>query len=118
MVFLNVCSWNGRTSSLVLWLFGDTKEVHMKLVIPAILAAALVASPAAFAQNYQGTTSQPGASFQKDDTKTVPKSAKKHMASTTKHHSKRMKSSAQPGPANSSNPAASTTKEDVTPKPR
>jgi hypothetical protein len=90
----------------------------MKLVIPAILAAALVASPAAFAQNYQGTTSQPGASFQKDDTKTVPKSAKKHMASTTKHHSKRMKSSAQPGPANSSNPAASTTKEDVTPKPR
>jgi hypothetical protein len=100
------------------WLFGGaTKEAHLKLTIPAILAAALIASPAAFAQNYQGTTSQPGASFQKDDTTTVPKSAKKSMASS-KHHSKRMKSSAQPGPGNSSNPAASTTKEDVTPKPR
>jgi len=110
------------TDDLLLWFFGRsagaTKEAHVKLTIPAILAAVLSASPAAFAQNYQGTTSQPGASFQKDDTTTVPKSAKKHMASSKKHHSKRMKSSGQPGPGNSSNPAASTTKEDVTPKSR
>ena len=42
----------------------------MKLGIPAILIAALVvASPAAFAQNmgYTGTTSKPGAGFDKDD---------------------------------------------------
>ena len=87
----------------------------MKITIPTILAASLIASPVAFAQNYQGTTSQPGASFQKDDTTAVPKSSSKHMASSKKHHSKRMKN-AQPGPGNSSNPAASTTKEDVTPK--
>src|SRR5262249_9162996 len=51
----------------------------MNLTFPAILAAALIASPAAFAQNsnYQGTTSKPGASFQKDDTTSVPKAARK-----------------------------------------
>jgi hypothetical protein len=92
----------------------------MKLTIPAILTAALIASPAAFAQNtnYQGTTSKPGASFQKDDSTSVPKAARKHMASSKKHHSKHMKKNAQPGPGDSSNPAASTTKEDVTPKSR
>jgi len=93
----------------------------MKVTIPAILAAALIASPAAYAQytNSQGTTSQPGASSQKDVTTSVPKAARKHMASSKKkHHSKHMKSNAQPGPGNSSNPAASTTKEDVTPKSR
>jgi len=92
----------------------------MKLTIPAILAAALITSPAAYAQsNSQGTTSQPGASSQKDVTTSVPKAARKHMASSKKkHHSKHMKSNAQPGPGNSSNPAASTTKDDVTPKSR
>ena len=93
----------------------------MKVTIPAILAAALIASPAAYAQytNSQGTTSQPGASSQKDVTTSVPKAARKHMASSKKkHHSKHMKSNAQPGPGNSSNPAASTTKDDVTPKSR
>jgi hypothetical protein len=95
-------------------------EAFMKLTIPAILAAALIASPAvAQYTNSQGTTSQPGASSQKDVTTSVPKAARKHMASSNKkHHSKHMKSNAQPGPGNSSNPAASTTKEDVTPKSR
>src|SRR5262245_65673571 len=91
-------------------------EASMKITIPAILAAALIASPAAFAQytNSQGTASQPGASSQKDVTTSVPKAARKHMASSKKkHHSKHMNSNPQPGPGNSSNPAASTTKEDV-----
>jgi len=93
----------------------------MKLTIPAILAAALIASPAAFAQytNSQGTASQPGASSQKDVTTSVPKAARKHMASSKKkHHSRYMKSNAQAGPGNSSNPAAAATHEDVTPKSR
>ena len=69
----------------------------MKLTIPAILTTALIAaSSAAFAQNtsYQGTTSKPGASFQKDDATAAPtRSKKQHMASyKKKHYSKRMKS--------------------------
>jgi hypothetical protein len=93
-------------------------EANMKLTIPTILTAALiVTSSAAFAQNtnYQGTTSKPGASFQKDDSTAAPTRAKKqHMA---KHHSKRMKSNAQTtGSGSSSNPAASTTHEDKIPK--
>ena len=43
----------------------------MKFTIPGIaLAALIVASPVAFAQNtsYSGTTSKPGASVAKDDT--------------------------------------------------
>src|SRR5215475_11668339 len=56
--------------------------------------------------------------FQKDDTTSVPMAARKHMARSKKHHSKHMKKNAQPGPGNSSNPDASTTKEDVTPKSR
>jgi len=92
----------------------------MKFTIHAILTTALIAaSPAAFAQNtnYQGTTSKPGASFQKDDTTAAPTRAKKqHMASyKNKHHSKRMKSPTT-GSGSSSNPAASTTHEDATPK--
>ena len=90
----------------------------MKLTVPGILISALIVSSPVLAQNtnYQGTTSKPGASFQKDDTTSVPKAARKHMASAKKHHhSKRMKNT-QPGPGNSSNPAASTTKESVTPK--
>ena len=94
----------------------------MKLTIPAILATALIVAPtAALAQNnmgYSGTTSNPATANSKDETTSIPKSAKKQMASSQKHHSKRMKSSAQPGPGNSSNPAASTTKEDITPKSR
>src|SRR5262249_42821973 len=95
--------------------FGIQVEGSMKLTIPAILAAALIASPAAFAQytNSQGTTSQPGASSHKDVTTSIPKAARKHMASSKKkHRSKHMNSNAQP------NRAASTTKEDVTPKSR
>jgi hypothetical protein len=68
-------------------------EVQMKLGIPAILIAALVvaspvASPAAFAQNmgYTGTTSKPGAGFDKDDAN-LTKQSKKHMASHKKKHS-------------------------------
>jgi hypothetical protein len=88
----------------------------MKLV-PGLLISALVVSTPALAQNmdYRGTASKPGVSFQKDDTTNVPGAARKHMAYAKKHHSKRMKNS-QPGPGNPSNPAASTTKESVTPK--
>ena len=89
----------------------------MKITIPGLLISALIMSSPALAENtnYQGATSKPGASFQKDDTTSVPKAARKHMASSKKHHSKRMKNT-QPGPGDSSNPAASTTKEDTTPK--
>jgi hypothetical protein len=97
-------------------------EAQMKLTVPAILTAALIAaSPAALAQNYQGTTSKPGASFQKDDSTAAPTRAKKrHMASHKKtHHAKHMKSNAQTtGAGSSSNPAAATTHEDKTPKSR
>ena len=92
----------------------------MKLTIPGIMISALIlSSSAALAQNtnYQGTTSKPGASFQKDDTTVAPTNANKQMASHKKKHSKRMKSNAQTtGAGSSSNPAASTTKDDVTPK--
>src|SRR5215510_12470282 len=96
-------------------------EASMKLTIPAILAAALIASPAAFAQytNSQGTASQPGASSQKDVTTSVPRAARKHKdSSKEKHLSRHMNSNAQPGTGNSTKPAASNTKEDVTPKSR
>ena len=51
----------------------------MKLTIPALLITALIASPAAFAQgtNYAGTTSKPGASFEKDDSAAPTKRPKK-----------------------------------------
>jgi hypothetical protein len=78
-------------------------EVQMKLGIPAILIAALVvASPAAFAQNtgYTGTTSKPG----------VTKQSKKHMASHKKKHSaKHMTSKPQTtGPGSASTVPATT----------
>ena len=55
----------------------------MRLTIPALLITALIASPAAFAQgtNYTGTTSKPGASFEKDDSATPAKQPKKHAMS-------------------------------------
>ena len=60
----------------------------MKFTFPGIvLTAFLAASPAALAQNtnYIGSTSKPGASFQKDDTTTsVTKTSKKHMVSHKK----------------------------------
>ena len=97
----------------------------MKFTVPAIVVSALlVASPAAFAQNYQGTTSKPGASFQKDDSKpSVTKTSKKHMVSHKKKHhakavnSKAMKSKAQStGSGSTSAPGASFNKDDTTPK--
>ena len=91
----------------------------MKLSIPAILTAALiVASPAAFAQNtnYTGTTSKPGASFQKDDSTTsMTKPSKKRVASHKKKHQARHTSSkAQTTGSGSS----STGGGDTAPKPR
>lgn len=99
----------------------------MKFSVPGIvLSALLVASSAAFAQNtnYQGTTSKPGVSFQKDDTTPrMTKTSKKHMASHTKKqhvkamNSKAMKSKAQStGSGSTSAPGASFNKEDTTPK--
>ena len=68
---------------------------QLKFTVPGIvLSALLVAWPAAFAQNmnYQGTTSKPGASFQKDNSKpSVTETSKKHMVShKKKHHAKAM----------------------------
>src|SRR5262245_28972780 len=105
------------------WSAGLARRLHMKLTIPAVLATALIVAPtAALAQNnmgYSGTTSNPATANSKDETTSVPKAARKHMASSKKkHHSRYMKSNAQPGPGNSSNPAAAATHEDVTPKSR
>ena len=93
----------------------------MKLNIPAILTAALiVASPAAFAQNtnYTGSTSKPGASFQKDDTTTsVTKTSKKHMASSKKkQHAKHTSSKAQTTGSGSSSTDAGVNKDETKPK--
>jgi hypothetical protein len=89
----------------------------MKLTIPGILVTALiVASPAAFAQNYSGTTSKPGVA--KDDTTNMAKPSKKHTASyNRRHHAKAMNSKAQTtGSGSTSAPAASVNKDDTTPK--
>jgi hypothetical protein len=97
-------------------------RLTMKFTFPGIvLTAFLAASPAALAQNtnYTGSTSKPGASFQKDDTTTsVTKTSKKHMAShKKKHQAKAMKSKAQStGSGSSSAPGASFNKDDTTPK--
>jgi len=100
----------------------------MKLTIPGIaLAAIIVASPVAFAQNYSGTTSKPGASVTKDDQTTgMTKHSRKHAASYSKkhtasykhrHHAKAMSSKAQTtGSGSSSTPGASINKDDTTPK--
>ncbi|MFZ1207115.1 MAG: hypothetical protein WAN94_03110 [Pseudolabrys sp.] len=101
-------------------------RLTMKFTFPGIVLTVLAASPAALAQNtnYTGSTSKPGASFQKDDTTTsVTKTSKKHMASHKKKHqakamnSKAMKSKAQStGSGSSSAPGASFNKDDTTPK--
>ena len=76
----------------------------MKLTLPGILITALIAaSPTAFAQNYSGTTSNPATSVLKDDTTSMTKSSKKHMASHKhRHHAKAMSSKAQNAKAMSS----------------
>jgi hypothetical protein len=61
----------------------------MKLTIPGILIAALiVASPAAFAQGYSGTSSNPATSVSKDETTSMTKQSKKRMSSHKKKSSK------------------------------
>jgi hypothetical protein len=71
----------------------------MKLTLPGILITALiVASPTAFAQgmNYSGSSSNPATSVGMDDTATMTKQSKKHMAShKKKHHAKHTSSKAQ-----------------------
>jgi hypothetical protein len=96
----------------------------MKFTVPGIaLAALIVASPVAFAQNtgYSGTTSKLGASVAKDDTNPakMTKHSKKHTASYKhRHHAKAMNSSkAQTtGSGNTSVPGAGINKDDTTPK--
>ena len=99
----------------------------MKFTVPGIaLAALIVASPVAFAQNMNtSNASTPGASIAKDDTNPtkMTKHSKKHMASyKQKHHakamnSKAMKSKAQTtGSGNTSVPGAGINKDDTTPK--
>lgn len=87
----------------------------MKLTIPAALVAALVlSSPAALAQNTSGNASAPGASVAKDDQTYKPMRSKKHTASHTRHHTKAMKSNAQTtGSGSSSAPGASVNKDDT-----
>ena len=95
----------------------------MKLTVPGIiLTAFIVASPAAFAQNYSGTTSKPGASVAKDDTNptNMTKHSKKHMASHKKqHHAKAMNSKAMKSKAQTTGSGSNTAKpekDDTTPK--
>jgi len=94
----------------------------MKLTIPALLITALIASPAAFAQgtNYTGTTSKPGASFEKDDSAmTATKRSKKHAMSHKKtHHAKHMNSKAQTTGSGGSSTGAGANKDETTPKSR
>lgn len=93
----------------------------MKFTFPGIvLTAFLAASPAALAQNtnYTGSTSKPGASFQKDDTTTsVTKTSKKHMASHKKKHAaKQTSSKATTTGSGSSSNGAGMNKDDTKPK--
>jgi len=93
----------------------------MKLTIPALLITALIASPAAFAQgtNYTGTTSKPGASFEKDDSATTTKRPKKHAMSHKKtHHAKHMNSKAQTTGSGGSSTGTGASKDEMTPKSR
>jgi hypothetical protein len=96
-------------------------EILMKLTIPAILITALIAAPA-FAQgtNYTGSTSKPGASFEKDDSATpTTKRMKKHAMSHKKtHHAKHMNSKAQTTGSGGSSTGAGANKYDTTPKSR
>ena len=87
----------------------------MKFTIPGIaLAALIVASPVAFAQNagYSGTTSKPGASIAKDDTTNAT------MTKHSKHHAKAMNSKAMKSKAQTtgSGSMAKPEKDDTTPK--
>ena len=95
----------------------------MKFTVPGIaLAALIVASPVAFAQNtgYSGTTSKPGASVAKDDQTSMTKDSKKHMASHKKqHHAKAMNSKAMKSKAQTTGSGSNMTKpekDDTTPK--
>ncbi len=93
----------------------------MKLTVPAILITALIASPAAFAQgtDYTGTTSKPGASFEKDDSATPTKQSKKHAMSHKKtHHAKHMSSKAQTTGSGGPSTGAGASKDETTPKSR
>jgi len=85
----------------------------MKLTIPVILITALIAAPA-FAQgtNYTGSTSKPGASFEKDDSATpTTKRMKKHTMSHKKtHHAKHMNSKAQTTGSGGHQPALARTR--------
>ena len=93
----------------------------MKLTIPAILITALFASPAAFAQgtDYTGTTSKPGASFEKDNSATPTTQPKKHAMSHKKmHHAKHTSSKAQTTGSGGSSTGAGASKDDTTPKSR
>jgi hypothetical protein len=88
----------------------------MKFTVPGLaLAALIVASPVAFAQNMNtGNASTPGASVAKDDTNPtkMTKHSKKHTASYKhKHHAK-----ATTGSGNTSVPGAGINKDDTTPK--
>jgi hypothetical protein len=94
----------------------------MRFTVPGmILTALIVASPAALAQNMNtGNASTPGASVAKDDTTSMTKHSKKHMASHKKqHHAKTMNSNAMKSKAQTtgsgSNPAKPE-KDDTTPK--
>jgi hypothetical protein len=96
----------------------------MKFTVPGIaLAALIVASPVASAQNtgYSGTTSKPGASVAKDDTNPtkMTKHSKKHTASYQKHHAKTMNSTAMKSKAQTTGSGSNMTKpekDDTTPK--
>jgi hypothetical protein len=102
----------------------STEEALMKFTVPGIaLAALIVASPAAFAQNTStGNASTPGASIAKDDTTkaTMTKRSKKHTASYKhKHHAKAMNSKAMKSKAQTTGSGSNTTKpekDDTTPK--
>jgi hypothetical protein len=103
-------------------------EASMKFTVPGIvLAALIVASPLAFAENsdYWSTIWQPGASVAKDDATntSMAKHLKKHTASYKhRHHAKAMSSKAMhskaqsTGSGSSSAPGASINKDDTTPK--
>jgi hypothetical protein len=92
----------------------STKEAPMKFTIPGIaLAALIVASPVAFAQNTStGNASTPGASVAKDDTN--PTKMTKH----SKHHAKAMNSKAMKSKAQTtgSGSMAKPEKDGTTPK--
>jgi hypothetical protein len=95
----------------------------MKLTIPALLITALIASPAAFAQgtNYTGTTSKPGASFEKDDSAAPTTRPKKHAMSHKKmhmHHARHMNAKAQTTGSGGSSTGAGANKDETTPKSR